>query len=281
MKLISTKAEFNEFVDEFDSFLFDMDGVIWSGENPLEKSIDALKYLIQKNKKIVFVTNNSSKSRQSYALKLQKYGVNVTQNEVFGSSYAVVKYLDSINFSKTKKCFLLGEDGLREELKIAGYNVMDSVQGDYESMDKLMEIKDRVDAVICGFDGKTSYVRLAHAHSYLEDPNCLFIATNMDSTYPGPNGRTFPGSGSLIMALVTSTKRTPVVVGKPNQLMMDLILSTHNFQRERTVMVGDRLDTDILFGKKANIKTLLVLSGCTKQPNEDPDYVIPKIGHFI
>lgn len=94
-----------------------------------------------------------------------------------------------------------------------------------------------------------------------KDKDCLFIATNLDSTFPSGGGKIFPGGGSIVAPLVVATGRKPIVIGKPEVWLLDDIIKSHNLDRSRSIMVGDRLDTDILFGQNGSLKTLLVFTG--------------------
>lgn len=138
-----------------------------------------------------------------------------------------------------------------------------------------------VSCVLIGFDIDFNYKKLAKAFTYLRDPTTLFIATNSDLTYPC-NGTVFPGTGALVSTLSSSSGRQPVIVGKPMQTMMDVIIQKYGLDRSRTCMVGDRLDTDIQFGIDGKCGTLCVMSGIT-QPldlNGDikPRFVIDSLG---
>jgi ribonucleotide monophosphatase NagD (HAD superfamily) len=89
----------------------------------------------------------------------------------------------------------------------------------------------------------------------------LFIATNLDTSFPSVGGKIFPGGGSIVAPLIVSTGRKPIVIGKPESWLLDDMVEKHNLDRSRCIMVGDRLDTDILFGQKGHLKTLLVFTG--------------------
>jgi 4-nitrophenyl phosphatase len=133
-----------------------------------------------------------------------------------------------------------------------------------------------ISAVLIGMDLNINYKKLAKAYTYLRNPATKFIATNADLTYPC-NGTTFPGTGSLVSCLISSSGRQPTIVGKPNQTMMDVIVDKYKLDRSRTLMVGDRLDTDILFGITGGCATMLVLSGVTKAHTMETSEVKPTV----
>ncbi|KAI0293656.1 HAD-like domain-containing protein [Multifurca ochricompacta] len=145
-----------------------------------------------------------------------------------------------------------------------------------------------VGAVLVGLDTSINYTKLSRAFRYLHsNPECAFLATNEDSTYPSEKGL-LPGAGAILAPLRTALgpNRPVTAIGKPNGLMLDAIKAKHSFDPKRTIMVGDRLNTDIEFGKSGGLATLLVLTGITSEeeltgPNPStivPDYVTASIG---
>jgi 4-nitrophenyl phosphatase len=132
-----------------------------------------------------------------------------------------------------------------------------------------LPIDPSIGAIVVGLDTKITYTKVAYALLHLQNnPGCLFVATNPDNTFPGSGGRILPGGGTMVKMLEYCSQKTPIVVGKPSQWFLDQIISTYNLDRTRTLMVGDKLSTDILFGNKGRIKTLLVFTGVTS-----PEYV--------
>ena len=119
-----------------------------------------------------------------------------------------------------------------------------------------------VQCVVVGLDYEFSFVKAAKAAMYLQNKSCLFVATNTDANLPTASGRQMPCAGSIVAMVQTACQRRPdVVCGKPNQVMYDVISSQHKIDRRRTLFIGDRLNTDILFAGRAGFKSLLVLSG--------------------
>ncbi|KAJ2778037.1 hypothetical protein H4R18_004836 [Coemansia javaensis] len=262
---LRARADYESLVDKYDTFLFDCDGVIWTGSTVIPGAPAALDLLRRRGKRLVFVTNNSAKSRQDYVQKFARLGIQAEADEIFSSAYATAVYLrDVVRFDTAKKAYVVGGSGVRHELEAVGI----SATGHADSalpidLDSIRDVRADPDvgAVVCGLDYDISYRKLATAHVNLaENRDCLFIATNDDRTLPG--GRyMYPGSGSLLQVLVHSTQRKPLVMGKPNAPMMECILQRFHLDPARTCMVGDRLDTDILFGISGGLSTLCVLSG--------------------
>jgi phosphoglycolate phosphatase len=119
-----------------------------------------------------------------------------------------------------------------------------------------------VGAVVVGLDQQFNYYKMQYARTCIsENPGCLFIATNRDPTGHMTSAQEWPGAGTMVAAVSCSVQKEPIVVGKPSSFLMDFLLKSFNLETSRMCMVGDRLDTDILFGQSTGCKTLLVLSG--------------------
>lgn len=221
---LETKKQKEDFLADYDVFLFDCDGVLWSGTKLLPKVCETLDMLRSKGKKIVFVTNNSTKSRTTYRKKLESMGINAELDEIFGSAYASAVYIKRVlNFPEDKNVYVIGESGIEEELESEGVQYCggtdpnerrDMKPEDYESM----RPDPQVGAVLCGLDTHINYLKLSRAFQYLRDPKCLLLMTNIDSTYP-TNGSLFPGAGSCSIPLLFSTGREGKALGKPNPEM--------------------------------------------------------------
>jgi len=126
-----------------------------------------------------------------------------------------------------------------------------------------IKFEDDIGAVVIGFDEYISYPKILKACNYLSRPDCMFLATNTDETFPMEIPLVVPGTGTMVRAVQTASQRTPEVFGKPFAPMFQAISKRCEMKPERTLMVGDRLNTDINFGKNCNLQTLLVLSGVT------------------
>jgi len=279
-----------DFLSAIDTFLLDCDGVLWMGNTSVPGVPESLEFLRGLNKRLIFVTNNSTKSRLQIQKKVQSFGIECKKEEVFGSAYAAGAYLSSINFKK--KAYIVGEESIAAELTEFGINYrgVDEHALIPKSLDDVvqhLEVDPEVGAVVVGLDPKFAYTKLAVAHQYLtKDKNCLFLATNTDALLP-IHGKTLPGSGSIVNCLATSTGRSPIVLGKPSQTFLKLIIQSCNIDPKMTCMVGDRLETDIQFGIDGGlISTLLVLTGVTPpdwpkactDKGIFPSHVVPSIG---
>lgn len=251
-----------------ETFVFDCDGVIWKGDKLIDGVPETLDMLRSLGKKLIFVTNNSTKSRKQYGKKFESLGLNVSEEEIFSSSFAAAGYLSSINFPADKKVYVIGEVGIQLELQQAGIQYLGGPEDGDKTIDlapgKYMEHDDEVGAVVVGFDRYVNYYKLQYATLCVrENPGCLFIATNCDAVTHLTDAQEWAGGGSMVGAIKGSTKKEPTVVGKPSTFMLDYLADKFKISKKQICMVGDRLDTDILFGQNGGCKTLLVLSGVT------------------
>ncbi|XP_073293385.1 phosphoglycolate phosphatase 1A, chloroplastic-like isoform X1 [Primulina huaijiensis] len=283
----------DQLIDSVETFIFDCDGVIWKGDKLIGGVPETLDMLRSKGKRLVFVTNNSTKSRKQYGKKFETLGLDVKEEEIFASSFAAAAYLKSIDFPKDKKVYVVGEDGILKELELAGFQYIGG-PGDGEKKIELkpgffMEHDENVGAVVVGFDRYFNYYKIQYATLCIrENPGCLFIATNRDAVTHLTDAQEWAGGGSMVGAVRGSTQREPLVVGKPSTFMMDYLANEFGITKSQICMVGDRLDTDILFGQNGGCRTLLVLSGVTtlsmlQNPENSiqPDFYTNKISDFL
>ncbi|TGO45958.1 hypothetical protein BCON_0353g00020 [Botryotinia convoluta] len=273
--LTGDQSAINDFIDQFDVFLFDCDGVLWSGDHIFPGTVETLELLRSKGKKVVFVTNNSTKSRTEYQKKLTTLGIPSNVDEIFGSAYSSAIYISRILKlpAPKNKVFVLGESGIETELKTEGVEFIggtdpayrrDITPEDYKGIADGSLLDDDVGVVLAGLDFHINYLKLCHAYHYLRR-GAVFLATNTDSTLPS-NHTFFPGAGSISIPLINMIGKEPTALGKPNQAMMDSIEGKFQFDRKKTCMVGDRLNTDIKFGIEGKLGgTLAVLTGVSKK----------------
>ncbi|ORY63425.1 4-nitrophenylphosphatase-like protein [Pseudomassariella vexata] len=273
--LTGNVAAINEFIDRFDVFLLDCDGVLWSGDHLFEGIVETLEMLRSRGKKVVFVTNNSTKSRPDYQKKLTSKGIPSDVEEIFASAYSSAIYISRILQlpAPKNKVFVIGESGIESELRtenvpfIGGTDPAlrrDITPEDYDKMADGSMLDPDVGVVLAGLDFHINYLKLALGYQYLQR-GAVFLVTNEDSTLP-MNHTFFPGAGSISIPLVNMTGQKPTALGKPSQAMMDAIEGKFQLDRARTCMVGDRLNTDIQFGIEGGLGgTLAVLTGVSKK----------------
>ncbi|KAK8671982.1 hypothetical protein V6N13_110360 [Hibiscus sabdariffa] len=176
----------DELIASVETFIFDCDGVIWKGDKLIDGVPETLDMLRSKGKRLVFVTNNSTKSRKQYGKKFETLGLSVSEEEIFASSFAAAAYLKSINFPKDKKVYVIGEDGILKELELAGFQYLGGPEDGGKKIELkpgfLMEHDKDVGAVVVGFDRNFNYYKVQYGTLCIrENPGCLFIATNRDA----------------------------------------------------------------------------------------------------
>uniref|UniRef100_A0ACD5XR09 Uncharacterized protein n=1 Tax=Avena sativa TaxID=4498 RepID=A0ACD5XR09_AVESA len=228
-EVLLTADAARSLVDSVDAFLFDCDGVIWKGDELIEGVPETLELLRKMGKKIVFVTNNSRKSRKQYSNKFKALGLDVTEEEIFTSSFAATMFLKLNNFSPEKKVYVVGEDGILEELKLAGFECFGGPEDGKKNImleaNFYFDHDKSVGAVIVGLDQYFNYYKMQYASLCIrENPGCLFIATNRDPTGHMTPTQEWPGAGTMVAAVSCSVQKEPIVVGKPSSFLMDFLL---------------------------------------------------------
>jgi phosphoglycolate/pyridoxal phosphate phosphatase family enzyme len=266
------RATFQRWMDGVDAVLFDCDGVVWRGSHGIEGARETVSALRARGKRIVFVSNNSTKSRTDSVDKLRKVcGIESTTDEIVSSAFTAALLLKSKGLKprgedEKVKVYVVGESGLHEELRLHGFDTIGEEDGGGRRFDfakfSVTDLDEAVQAVVQGFDGDFSYRKLAIAASYIRYRDAVYIATNTDESFPA-HGVLIPGGGSMVAALRTGSGVDPEVAGKPSGLMMELICRTIGVPVERCAMVGDRLNTDIAFGNAHGARTALVMTGVT------------------
>ncbi len=258
------------------TFIFDLDGVIYRGWEPQPSAIETLHLLKDMGHFVRFYTNNSASSRNSYSTKMSKLGFPTPPEEIMTTSYATAFYL--IEQGAVGKTVLrIGGDGIREELEAVG---MHCIAGDQEP-DAQPEF------VVVGIDREFTYAKLARAQHAIFD-GARFIATNRDSSFPIENDVIMPGAGCIVAAVQTSCGVAPYVIGKPETYAFNKILESTGSDAAHAVMVGDRLDTDILVAKNAGARSVLVLTGVNNRTDAEeapdelkPDFVMETLGEML
>ncbi|SGY46199.1 BQ5605_C001g00396 [Microbotryum silenes-dioicae] len=290
---LTTRNDLKEIVDKYDTILFDCDGVIWEGDLLIPHVKEVLAGLRKMGKRFFFVTNNATKSREANKAKFDKLGIECHVDDIFSSAYASAAYLKNVlNFPAEKKVYVIGEKGIEDELDSVGIRHSGGTDPADNVFIDLMDFSSitsdpEVGAVLCGLDMHLNYKKIAKGCRYLrENEGCHFVATNLDSTFP-THGSTVCG-GATIAPLITTMGRQPLVIGKPEAAMLESILKTYDLDKSKILMVGDRLNTDILFGVNGGISTMLVLTGINTRAEAEaedavakPTYIVDSLGDFI
>ncbi|KAK2177474.1 hypothetical protein NP493_597g04018 [Ridgeia piscesae] len=254
------------FLDNTDIVLTDCDGVLWRGNQVIPGAQETIEKLRKLGKKVLFVTNNSTKTRAEYVTKCASLGFPASEDEIISSSYVTAHYLKYI-VKYTGKVYTVGPQGLAQELNAVGipnFGTGPDVAENWKFEDyTTLPLDPEVNCVVVGFDKDFSYVKLCRATAYLRDKGCLFVATNTDTGLP-VNGRFIPGTGTIVAAVSEAAERRPdIICGKPHLPIFDTVLKLHNVDPKRCIMIGDRLNTDIELAHNCGLgAALLVLTGC-------------------
>ncbi|MFW5886642.1 MAG: HAD-IIA family hydrolase [Bacteroidota bacterium] len=258
-----------EIIDKIKSkkgFICDMDGVIYHGNMLLPGVKDFVRWLIEEKKHFVFLTNASERSPKELQDKLKRLGIEVDKSHFYTSALATAMFLNEQRPGGS--AYIIGEAGLINALYNVGYT-MNSIDPDY---------------VVVGDSRSYSYERLEKA-VHLVNNGSRLIGTNPDTTGPIEEG-IVPATGALIAPIEIATGKKAYFVGKPNPLMMRNALKRIGCRREETIIIGDRMDTDIIAGIESEIETCLVLSGISKESTIEnfpyrPDHVLNGIVDLV
>jgi 4-nitrophenyl phosphatase len=242
-------------ISNIKSLIIDMDGVLWRDTSPIGDLPSIFACIRERGLRFVMATNNSTSTVDEFLDKFRKYGVELEPWQIVTSSLAAVQKL-AIDFPGSGTIFVVGENGLRKEMTKNGFTVI---------TDPLDESP--VIAVIVGFDREVTYAKLRRASLNIR-AGAAFYGTNPDKTFPTPLGL-IPGAGAILAAIEAATDAKPIVIGKPFPFLMHMSLERLGTKPEESLVVGDRLETDIVAGKAAKCKTALVLSGVTTQEQVD------------
>jgi len=227
------------------NYLTDMDGVLVSGRKLIPGADRFLSRLQELGAEYLVLTNNPLYTPVDLAHRLQAIGLDIPPERIFTSALATARFLQSQRPNGT--AFVIGESGLTEAIHEVGYVITD-INPDYVVLGETNTYN---------FEIVTKAIRLIAA-------GARFIATNPDASGPTEHG-IVPACGSMAALIEKATGRTPFFVGKPNPLMMRTALNYLGIHSEDTVMIGDRMDTDIVVGVQSGMETMLVLSGVTKR----------------
>ncbi len=226
------------------TWLSDMDGVLVHEEDVIPGAAEFVARLRERSRPFLLLTNNSISTARDLQTRLARSGIDVPEESIWTSALATAQFLDKQRPGGT--AYVIGEAGLTTAMHSIGYVLTDR-DPEYVVLGETRTYS---------FEAITTAIRLIEA-------GARFIATNPDPTGPSAQG-SIPATGSVAALITRATGRQPYFVGKPNPLMMRSALNRIDAHSETTVMVGDRMDTDIVSGLEAGLRTILVLTGSTK-----------------
>ncbi|WP_181035144.1 HAD-IIA family hydrolase [Arthrobacter sp. B0490] len=256
-------------IDGYDGVLADLDGVVYAGPHAIAGATDALERLAAEGKRLAYVTNNASRSSEQVSAHLRELGAPATADQVFGSAQAGAELL-ARQVAVGSTVLVVGSETLADVVRAQGLTVVGSAD-------------DRPDAVIQGFAPTIGWKDLAEA-AYAVAAGATWVATNTDMSIPQQRGIA-PGNGTLVAAVAAATGKSPLIAGKPGAVLFEN--AARHSGVERALVVGDRLDTDILGGNRAGMATALVLTGVdtvrtalAADVAERPDFLLASLGEL-
>ena len=249
-------------IDNFDSLLLDLDGVVYRGRNSIAGAVESIQKAKELGKKVGYITNNASRTPEQIAQQLVDFGIPVFPGEIIGSAEAAAKLLASKLSSG--KVLVVGGEGLRTEVAKQGFEVVDSAS-------------DQPVAVLQGFSPEVGWPQLAEA-AFAIQAGAIWIATNQDWTLPLEKGIA-PGNGTLVGAVHTAVGILPEFAGKPFRPIFEAALKQLDINNP--LVIGDRLDTDIKGAIGAGLSSACVLTGIAgrrellgARSDERPNFII-------
>jgi len=245
--------------------IIDMDGVLYLGDQPMPCLDDFFAFLRERSISFILATNNSTRTPQEYVDKLARMGVTVSPEEILVSGQATARFLAG-EYPRGTRVHVFGMPALKTAITDEGFVLAD----------------EDVQLVVASMDREVTYEKLKRA-TLLIRSGARFIATNLDPTNPSEEGL-LPGTGSMIVALETASGVKAKAIGKPEPTMYELAMEQMSADRETTAAIGDRVDTDILGGKRANLTTICVLSGSSNRAEAEAigtDMIFEDIAHLL
>ncbi len=245
--------------------IIDMDGVLYLGDQPMRGLCEFFAFLRERSIRFMLATNNSTRTPQEYVDKLARMGVTVSPNEILVSGHATARFL-ARDYPRGTRVHVFGMPSLKQAMLDEGFVLAD----------------EDVQLVVASMDREITYEKLKRS-SLLIRGGARFIATNLDPTNPSEEGL-LPGTGSMIVALEAASGTKATAIGKPQPTMYQLALEQMGASPETTAAIGDRVDTDILGGKRAGLTTICVLSGSSDRAEAEAietDMIFDDIAHLL
>ena len=241
-------------LNHIQALIIDMDGVLWRDETPIGDLPAIFARIRERGLKFVFATNNGTKTPEQYMQKLAALGVTVESWQVITSALGVAKMIKT-KIPAGDSIFVIGGEGVKAALQDEGYKILHT------------DDAEKAQAVVMGIDREITFAKMREA-TLLVRRGIPFYATNPDKTFPTPRGE-IPGAGAWIAVIVTATGVEPTYAGKPFPFLMEMALERLGTKKENSLVVGDRLETDIAAGQAVGCPTALVLSGVSTRAQAD------------
>jgi HAD superfamily hydrolase (TIGR01457 family) len=249
-------------------WLLDLDGTVYLGERLIPGADTAIAALRAAGRRVAFLSNKPLQTRAEYAAKLARLGVPAAPDDVINSSLVLARYLRDRD--PGAPVFVIGEPPMREEMRAHGFEVRPD---------------ERVRWVVIAFDRTFDYAKLNTALQAVKQ-GARLIATNPDRTCPVEGGEIPDCAGMIAAVEAVTDKKVEVIVGKPSPIILEVALAALGVRADETAIVGDRIETDMVMGRRLGLGTVLVLSGVTRADDPRiasvaPDHVIRSIGDLV
>jgi HAD superfamily hydrolase (TIGR01450 family) len=256
--------------DRFDAFLFDLDGVVWRGEEVIPGAARTIARLREDGKHVVFMTNNASRSPRQYAVKLMRLRIPTEPSDVVTSGHVVLAHLRKIGLRRGDRIHVCAAPALGQLLRGEGFAPTNQTRG--------------VQAVVVAWNPKLTFEDIRSAADVARS-GVPFIGANADATYPSEHGL-LPGSGSILAAIETASGMQATVVGKPKPEIVRLALERAGSEPDRALVCGDRPETDVAAARAAGVPVALVLTGVTLESDlatltERPDWILRDVTDLV
>lgn len=250
-------------------WLLDLDGTIYLGERLVPGAAEAVAALRAAGRRVAFLSNKPLQTRADYAAKLTRLGIPASADEVVNSSLVLARHLRDLD--PGAPVFVIGEPPLVGELRAHGFEVRED---------------ERVRWVVIALDRSFTYAKLDIALQAVKRRGARLIATNPDRTCPVDGGEIPDCAGMIAAVEAVTERRVEIIVGKPSPIILQVALHTLGCAAAETVIVGDRLETDVTMGRQLGLATILVLTGVTAAGDPriaaiGPDHVLPSVASVL
>lgn len=242
----------------YQGYFIDLDGTTYKGTTTIPAAARFVEQIQKLDKKIMFVTNNSTRTPEFVANNLKaNHNIDVDQSNIYTTALATADYLDQYADQQHRKVYVIGEIGLKNALLANGFTFDE----------------DNPDYVVVGLDSDVTYHKFELAVLAVRN-GATFIGTNADSNLPNERGMV-PGAGSLVKLVEYATQQQPIMIGKPEKIIMQMALNKIGLTRNQVIMVGDNYHTDITAGINVGMDTLIVYSGLSKRIDVEKEKILP------
>ncbi|KAL4426912.1 hypothetical protein ABPG74_012912 [Tetrahymena malaccensis] len=277
---IYRRSQFKELISKYDNFFFDCDGVLWkSSNNKIKYAFEALNVLKNEGKNVFFISNNCMRSRRVIQERLKNFGFETTQGHIHLSSSLLAHYIQREQ-KDIKKVYLIGMPGIVEEFRNHNIDILDSEEHNQKKITdhkdvEFMEIDKSINAVVLGYNYNINYYKMCYASLLIQENKAQFFASEDTPLIKFRNGRYMPSVGTLTQALTYGLREKfpnsvqKVNLSKPSEYALLQFVKDFKLELNKSVMIGDKIDTDLEMAKRANIDSILVLTGETRENNLD------------